>query len=79
MDEIERAIGQTMRGNRKRQGITRESLAKSLGIPADLVAQIESGHRALELGEFFDWASALGIDSVDLFSQVSAAVLKLDA
>lgn len=62
MDAFERAVGQTMRETRESKGVTQVKLAQLLKVEPELVRNVELGIRPLEVGEFFDWTAALGVD-----------------
>lgn len=76
MDEFERAVGQVMGKARERHGLSQLELAERLGIQEDLVCRIENGSRPLEVGEFFDWSAALGVDGVQTFEEICRNVPK---
>ena len=61
---------------REQHGLSRLELAERLGIQEDLVLRIESGNRPLEVGEFFDWSEALGVDGVQTFEEICRSVPK---
>ncbi len=79
MDEVERTVRQTIRKYRIEQGLTQAELAKRLGVHRDTVSRVETGKRALELGEFFDWADALGVSADELFTAICETVPKVYA
>ena len=75
MEETERIIGQIMKQEREQCGLTQEALAQRLGVEEELVNRIESGVRPLELGEFFDWTKALGVDNATVFARIAQEVM----
>lgn len=79
MDEVEQTVRQTIRRFRIEQGLTQAQLAERLGVHRDTVSRVETGKRALELGEFFEWADALGVSSEELFQAICQAVPKVYA
>ncbi len=79
MDEYERVIRQTLRRVREEQGLTQAELAKRLGVHRQTISRTETGKRPLELGEFFDWAQALGVDYKVIFSDIAQHLPKAHA
>lgn len=79
MDVAELAVRQTIKRTRQEQGLTQAELAKRLGVHRDTISRVETGKRALELGEFFDWAEALGITSDELFERINTSILEASA
>ena len=60
---------------RKRQGLTQRELEGRMGeTHHGLVAKIETRERQINLIEFIGWARAVGLDEVDLFRDVLAAL-----
>ena len=79
MDEAELVVCQTIRRAREQKGLTQAQLAERLGVHRGTVSRVETGKRALELGEFFDWADALGIGDEELFAAITTGVTKVYA
>lgn len=79
MDELERVVRHTIRRVRMEQGLTQAELAERLGTHRTTVSRVETGKRPLELGEFFDWAKALGVDYNTLFDEISKDALRAHA
>ncbi|MGJ3627811.1 helix-turn-helix domain-containing protein [Sphingomonas sp. MMS24-JH45] len=48
---------------RKRLGISQQTLAVMIGMPQQIVSRVETGDRRLDIVEFADVAAALGLDA----------------
>lgn len=79
MDVYEQAVRQALRRTREEQRITQEELASRLGVHRQTISRVETGKRSLELGEFFDWADALGVDYTELFDRIVRTLPKANA
>lgn len=66
-DRLRRAIQSAMEA----AGVSQRDLSKRLGMPSSFVNKVLKGTRPLELTEFIDIASALGLDAGDLFKSTS--------
>lgn len=55
---------------RIKQGITQQTLAKSLGRPQSFIAKIENGERRLDVVEFIRIAQLLAINPNHILSQI---------
>ena len=55
---------------RKRVGLTQAEIATRMGKPQSFVSTIERRERRVDLAEFYDWATALGVSPVALFEAV---------
>lgn len=64
---------------RRRSCLSQRALARALGKANSHVTRIERGQRRIDLLEFHDMARALGRDPVELFSEVTAELARLDA
>jgi len=53
-----------LKDEREAAGITQAALSKKLERPQSFVSKGESGERRIDVGEFLQWAKALGIDPV---------------
>lgn len=51
---------------RKRLGLSQEELARRLGIHKQFVSRVELGERRLDVIEFVDYVTALGLNPRDL-------------
>lgn len=58
---------------RKAAGLTQVDLAGRLSRPQSFVSKFERGERRLDVIEFFDIASALGIDPYEFLSKLVPA------
>lgn len=54
-------FGLNLKNTRVRQGLTMHQVAKSLGVHAATVSQIEKAQRALKEDKIAAWAKALGV------------------
>lgn len=79
MDEYERVIRQTLRRVREEQGLTQAELAERLGVHRQTISRTETGKRPVELGEFFDWAQALGVEYQVIFKDIAQHLPKAHA
>lgn len=59
---------------RERRGLTQVEVAARLGKPQSYVSKYERGERRLDLVEFFDLATALGADPMDVFKKLMEKV-----
>jgi len=64
---------------RRRSGLSQRDLARALGKANSHVTRIERGQRRIDLIEFHAMAQVLGRDPVELFSEVAAELLRLEA
>lgn len=69
---IQRAYIAVLIGCRKEAKLTQRDLAERLGRPHSYISKIETGERRLDVGEFVEYAKAVGIDPVRLFKRVLA-------
>lgn len=67
-----RALLAVLVGSRKEAGLTQRQVATKWKRPQSTVAAIESGERRLDVVEFFELASVLGVDAVALFQRVAS-------
>jgi transcriptional regulator with XRE-family HTH domain len=58
---------------RKAKGMTQADVAKALGKPQSFVAKYENGERRIDVIEFIDIATALGVVPGDILAQVESA------
>lgn len=56
---------------RKRANLTQAAVAERLGRPQSFVSKYEQGERRLDVVEFFEVASALGINPISLLRKAS--------
>lgn len=52
---------------RRQAGVTQVELAERLGRPQSYVSKVERRERRVDVVEFVDWVSALGIDPASAF------------
>jgi len=55
------ALGQAVREQRKRQGLTQEALARASGLPATYISDVERGVRNPSWSTIVTLAQALGV------------------
>ena len=60
-------------GARKAKGLSQDALAEKLGWVQTVISKYERGERRLDVIEFLDVASALGIDPHKVIRQLQAA------
>jgi len=58
---------------RKATGLTQAELADALGKPQSFVAKYENGERRIDVVEFVDITSALGVSAADILSKIDPA------
>ena len=64
-----RALLAVLVGSRKEAGLTQRGLADKMKRPQSFIAATETGERRLDVVEFFELATALGVDPVALFER----------
>ncbi|WP_316224437.1 MULTISPECIES: helix-turn-helix transcriptional regulator [unclassified Bradyrhizobium] len=60
---------------RKATGLTQAELAEFLGKPQSFVAKYENGERRIDVIEFVDITSALGVPFADILAKIQPAVV----
>ncbi|HVX57782.1 helix-turn-helix domain-containing protein [Fulvimonas soli] len=55
---------------RTRRGLTQQQVATALGRPQSFVSKYESGERGLDVVEFLDVCTVLGIDPMDVIAEI---------
>ena len=65
-----RALIDRLVAERKRLGISQQTLAAMIGMPQQIVSRVETGDRRLDIVEFADVASALNLDAPSLLREV---------
>lgn len=66
-------LGMRLRGAREKAGMSVRGLARTLGVSASLVSQIERGHVMPSVGTLYAMANELGLLVDDLFRTAQAA------
>lgn len=66
-----RALLAVLVGSRKDAGLTQRELAVKMKRPQSFIAATETGERRLDVVEFFELATALGVDPIALFERVA--------
>ena len=66
-----RALICVLLDTRRDLNLSQRELARVMRVSQSYVAQVESGQRRLDIAEFFDYARALGVDAVELFTRVA--------
>lgn len=64
------ALMQVLRETRQKTGYTQADLAAQLARPQSYVAKIEGGERRLDVVEFIDMASAMGVCPTDMLNEI---------
>jgi transcriptional regulator with XRE-family HTH domain len=57
---------------RKTKGMTQADVAVALGRPQSFVAKYENGERRIDVVEFVDIATALGVSTADVLSKIES-------
>ena len=65
-----RALIEVLVAERKRLGLSQQALAGKLGLPQQIVSRYEIGERRLDIIEFVDVATALGLNAAKLVAEV---------
>jgi len=65
-----RALIAVLVGSRKEAGFTQRELAARMRRPQSFFGATETGERRLDVVEFFEFATALGVDPLALFERV---------
>lgn len=71
-----RIIARIIRETRERAGLHQSLLAERIGKTQSYVSKIEGSHQGVDVLILLDVAQALEVDPVNLFSQISAEVLR---
>ena len=66
-------VGERLREERLRRGVSVRSLARDLGVSASLISQIETGKSQPSVSTLYAMTTALGISVEDVFDPPSAA------
>lgn len=56
-------------------GLSQKELADKMGVIASFIGKVETGDRRLDIVEFIRYCQGLGIDPIDLLSDLQAQVL----
>lgn len=67
------AVGERIREERLRRGVSLRSLARSVGVSASMVSQIETGRSRPSVSTLYAITSALGISIEDVFDAAESA------
>lgn len=67
-----RSVPKMLRDMRDAVPLTQRELGDKIGRPHSWVYKCESGIRRVDIGEFFDWCRACGVDPVAAFKQYAA-------
>ncbi len=68
------SLVQILTAARHRAALTQVELAQKLGRSQRYVSLIETGQRRVDVLEFMAYASALNLDSTDLFNEIRAKI-----
>lgn len=69
------ALMQVLTEARKEMRVTQQELADRLDRPQSYVAKVETGERRLDVIEFIEWTTAIGVPSAKLMSKIAESVL----
>ncbi|MGH8834539.1 MAG: cupin domain-containing protein [Actinomycetes bacterium] len=72
-------VGQRIREERLKRGLSLRGLARGVGVSASLVSQIETGKSQPSVSTLYTITSALGISVQDVFEAAAGTVTDLDA
>ena len=66
-------VGACLAAARRRANVTQQGLAARLGKPQSFVSEYERGQRQVDLIELLVISRAVGVDPLDLFSEIAKA------
>jgi transcriptional regulator with XRE-family HTH domain/quercetin dioxygenase-like cupin family protein len=66
-------LGERLRAERQRRGLTLRALAKHVGVSASMISQIEMGRSRPSVSTLYAMTTALGLSLEDVFTQAAAA------
>ena len=72
-------VGQRIREERLKRGLSLRALARAVGISASMVSQIETGKSQPSVSTLYAITSALGISVQDVFEAAAGSIPELDA
>ena len=75
-ERLDILIGSNIHGARKKIGLSRQELARSVGITSVYVGLIERGQRGTELLNLFKIAENLGISFLELFMKEDGSIVE---
>jgi ribosome-binding protein aMBF1 (putative translation factor) len=67
-------VGACLAAARRRLGVTQDELAARLGKPQSFVSEYERGQRRVDVVELLVISRALGVDPLDLFTEIAKTV-----
>jgi transcriptional regulator with XRE-family HTH domain len=67
-------VGAALAAARQRANITQVELARRLGKPQSVVSAYEAGKRRVDVVEFLLVAKSLGVDPLEIFSEIARSV-----
>jgi transcriptional regulator with XRE-family HTH domain len=74
--EVVMSIGRRLRGARQERGLTLRQVAKSSGLTAAFISQLERGDTSASVSSLVKIAAALGIDVTSLFEKPSSTLVR---
>jgi|RhiMetdeSRZDD1v2_1073273.scaffolds.fasta_scaffold38378_3 transcriptional regulator with XRE-family HTH domain len=72
-------VGQRIREERLKRGLSLRGLARAVGVSASLISQIETGKSQPSVSTLYAITSALGISVQDVFEATAVTITDLDA
>jgi len=72
-------VGQRIREERLKRGLSLRGLARAVGVSASLISQIETGKSQPSVSTLYAITSALGISVQDVFEAAAVTITDLDA
>lgn len=69
----ESTLGERLRAERQRRGLSLRALAKHVGVSASMISQIEMGKSRPSVSTLYAMTTALGLSLEDVFTQAAAA------
>ncbi len=69
-----RVVGSSLRKLRETAGLTQTELAHRLLMPQSYVSKVETGERALRVGEVFAYSEALGIPAEAVLQKLAESL-----
>jgi transcriptional regulator with XRE-family HTH domain len=69
-----KVVGACLAAARRRTNVTQQELAGRLAMPQSFVSEYERGQRRVDVVELLLISRALGVDSVELFAEITNSV-----
>mgnify|MGYP006279700201 CR=1 FL=1 len=74
VNEVDRAMGRTLRTFRKAAGLSQAELGRAAGISFQQIQKYETGHNRLSISRLFQLADTMRVDPVELLVDVQRSI-----